>query len=151
VHDSRLTILIVEDSPSDTELLKYAFNKDSEAFHRPVFVLSVQSGQEAIEYLRGSNDFSDRERYPLPDAILLDLKMHGVDGFQVLKWLRDQPVLRRILTFVHSSSQRDDDVNRAYDLGANAFILKPPTLTELVDYVRRIREWVELNQLPRLT
>ena len=84
----------------------------------------VRDGQEAINYLEGEAAYEDREQYPLPDLMLLDLKMPRLNGFDVLSWLRQQPGLKRLLVTVLTSSDHPNDINRAYDLGVNSYLVK---------------------------
>jgi CheY-like chemotaxis protein len=110
---------------------------------------AVGDGAEAIDYLRGVDDYADRERFPLPVLILMDLKMPRVDGFEFLAWLRREPGLKIIPVVVFSSSNLPQDVRRAYDLGANSFIVKlednnalPQTLKTLASY------WLDVCETP---
>ena len=138
-------VLIAEDDPSDVFLLQRAFN----ASGVPATLHFVRDGQEAIDYLGGEADYSDRAAYPLPDLMLLDLKMPRLNGFDVLEWLRKQPGLRRLLVTILTSSDQATDIDRAYDLGANSYLLKPHGSHELTDLVNRLqRYWLELNQRP---
>lgn len=138
-------VLIAEDDPSDIFLLQRAFA----AARVPATLHFVRDGQEAIDYLGGEATFADRSAYPLPDLILLDLKMPRLNGFDVLEWLRKQPGLRRLLVTILTSSNQARDIDRAYDLGANSYLLKPHGTNELSDLVSRLqRYWLELNQCP---
>jgi CheY-like chemotaxis protein len=138
-------VLIAEDDPSDIFLLQRAFT----AAAVPASLHFVRDGQEAIDYLGGEASFSDRATYPLPDLMLLDLKMPRLNGFDVLEWLRKQPGLRRLLVTILTSSDQARDIDRAYDLGANSYLLKPHGTHELSDLVTRLqRYWLELNQRP---
>jgi CheY-like chemotaxis protein len=114
--------LCVEDDPNDVDLLKMAFHRQHFA-HLHI----VCDGQEAIDYLTGVGGYNDRQHFPVPNVILLDLKMPRVDGFGFLKWLGEKapPELGRIPVIVMSSSSEPRDVNRAYDLGANCYLAKP--------------------------
>src|SRR5882724_10527721 len=112
-----LSILVAEDLPEDAEILRLAFL--SAGVNVPLHF--VKDGVEAIEYLKGEQHFGDRSKHPLPTLLLLDLKMPRLDGFDVLDWLRLQPGLRRLLVVVLTSSDMPDDVNRAYELGANSY------------------------------
>src|SRR6266852_4538612 len=91
----------------------------------PAIFQFVTDGQEAIDYLSGTNQYADRNEYPLPDLMLLDIKMPRLDGFAVLDWLRKQPCLKRLPVTMFSSSDMEKDIDRAYELGANSFLVKP--------------------------
>src|ERR1051325_1772689 len=106
----RPTILVAEDSPEDVFLLQRAFQKAG--IDAPL--VFVKDGEEAINYLAGTNQFADRTTHPLPGLFLLDLKMPKLNGFDVLEWLQKQSGLRRLLVTVFTSSAAPKDVNRAY-------------------------------------
>src|SRR5439155_21926607 len=95
-------------------------------------VQSVTDGDEALDYLEGKPPFSDRELYPVPRLVLLDLKMPRVSGFEVLSWVRADPALQVMPVVVLSSSSHDVDVRRAYQLGANSYVVKPVAFDSLV-------------------
>lgn len=138
-------VLIAEDDPSDIFLLKRAFA----LAQVPATLHFVRDGQEAIDYLEGDAGYKDRSAHPLPDLLLLDLKMPKLNGFDVLHWLRRQPGLKRLLVTVLTSSDQPDDINRAYDLGANSYLLKPHNSSDLSDLVAQVkRYWLDLNQQP---
>jgi CheY-like chemotaxis protein len=138
-------VLVAEDDPGDVFLLQRAFNEAGV----PASLHFVRDGQEAIDYLGGEASFSDRATYPLPDLMLLDLKMPRLNGFDVLQWLRQQPGLKRLLVTILTSSDQANDIDRAYDLGANSYLLKPHGSSELADLVQRVqRYWLDLNQRP---
>ncbi len=96
-------------------------------------VIVVHDGDEVIAYLRGEHRFADRERYPIPEILMLDLKMPKVDGFQVLEWLRRQKHLSNILVIVLSQFNQIGEVSRAYALGAHSFLTKPFRLDDLAN------------------
>ncbi|HLH55069.1 MAG TPA: response regulator [Verrucomicrobiae bacterium] len=138
-------ILLAEDDPNDTLLIKRAFQKASlgEALK------CVRDGEEAINYLQGIGQYGDRGRYPLPFLLLLDLKMPGSDGFAVLKWLRSQPDFKRLLVVVLTSSNLQADVDRAYELGANSYLVKPVEFSAMVNMIQRFEAyWSEINRFP---
>src|SRR3954469_4578730 len=112
-------ILLVEGDPNDVMLIQRAFQK---AGLRNCLRIA-RDGEEAIEYLSGSGAFADRERFPSPFLMLLDLKMPGTDGFEVLKWARGEPELKRLLIVVLTSSNLQSDVDKAYELGANSYLV----------------------------
>jgi CheY-like chemotaxis protein len=138
-------ILLVEDDPNDVLLMRRAFR--AAGLPEPGTVLS--DGEEAIAYLAGENGFADREKYPLPTLLLLDLKLPRRSGFEVLEWLRQQERTSRLPVVVLTSSRQPDDVNRAYDLRANSYLVKPATLEGLREMVRMLDlYWLRLNEGP---
>lgn len=138
-------ILLAEDDPNDVLLIQRAFAK---AGLKDV-VKIVRDGDQAIDYLSGRGPYADREKYPLPYLLLLDLKMPGTDGFEVLQWLRGEPDLRRLLVVVLTSSNLQADVDRAYELGANSYLVKPVEFDEMVNLIQRFEAyWTEINRTP---
>ncbi len=138
-------ILLAEDDPNDVLLLQRAFQKAGLEDALKV----VSNGEQAIDYLAGRGVYADRVRYPFPYLLLLDLKMPGTDGFEVLDWLRGQPNLRRLLVVVLTSSNLQADIDRAYELGANSYLVKPVGLAEMVNLVQRFEAyWSEINRTP---
>jgi CheY-like chemotaxis protein len=130
------TILHVEDDPNDTLLLEHACQKAGVVYD----LQAVNDGDQAIAYLRGLNDFSDRMKHPLPQLILLDLKMPRVSGFDVLSWMRSEQSMSGVPVVVLTSSNHDADVKRAYDLGAKSYLVKPVGFDALVELVKRLPE-----------
>src|SRR5258707_14008043 len=125
-------ILVVEDQENDILLLRRAFA--SAAMTNPVHI--VRDGEEALAYLTGEGKYSNRAEHPLPDLILLDLKLPGMDGFRVLEWIRRQPGIRGLPVVVLTSSDRIQDVNRAYEIGANSFFVKEFDFENYVEFSR---------------
>lgn len=119
----RPVILIVEDDAEDRYLLQNAFE------HVGVTdtVHTVSDGQEAIEYLSGKGQFADRHKFRFPTLLLLDLKMPRMDGLEFLGYIKHNPSLRVIPTIVFTSSDRREDIQNAYQLGANSYIVKGRT------------------------
>src|SRR4051812_31070214 len=109
------TILIAEDRDDDVFIIKRGLVRAQIEIHLQV----VRDGEEAISYLAGSGKYSDRDAFPLPWLLLLDLKMPRLDGFDVLKWIRQRPDFKSLIVVVLTSSEDIRDVNRAYALGAN--------------------------------
>ena len=128
---------MVEDLEDDVLLVRKAFAKANlpNPMHR------VSSGEEALSYLKGVGQYSNRDEHPLPDLILLDLKLNGMDGFEVLQWIRNQPGIRGIAVVVLTSSHHIPDVNRAYALGANSFLVKPTDFENYLELGRLIRDY----------
>jgi CheY-like chemotaxis protein len=141
------TILLVDDSENDLVLMKMAFLKAG--FKIPL--QTVNNGEEAIAYLSGEGRYSNRAQFPLPAVILLDLNMPMKSGFEVLEWLRSQPLLpKRIATIVLTASLRPEDVERAFDLGASSYLVKPGAMGDLISMIRCLRDWLKLNHFPPL-
>ena len=141
------TILLVEDDPNDVLLIQRASRKARLAY--PIQI--VEDGEEAVAYLAGRGEYADRERFPLPALVLLDLKLPRKSGHEVLSWLREQPGLKRLPVVVLTSSQEPSDVNRAYDLGANSYLVKPVAFDALLEMVRMVGlYWLTLNVRPEI-
>jgi CheY-like chemotaxis protein len=141
-------ILLAEDDEDHVILIKHAFFEAD--LRNPLYV--VWNGEEAIDYLRGAGKYANRDEYPLPDLLLLDLKMPRVDGFQVLAWLREQPELKALRTLVLTSSDDLRDVNRAYQLGANSFLVKPIDFQNVVELSRIIQKyWLKESRTPEIS
>lgn len=139
------TILLVEDDPNDVLLIKRAFDRCG--LTNPVAVVS--SGEEAVRYLKGEGRFADRSEYPLPVLILLDLKMPRMNGFEFLRWLRAEPELKRLITVVLTSSKETPDINLAYELGANSYLVKPVQFDDLMRVVRELHlYWLVMSEKP---
>jgi len=128
------TVLHVEDDSNDVLLIRRAFQKAGvEA--PPV---NVGDGLEAEGYLAGRGTYSDRAKHPLPSLVLLDIKLPKKSGLEVLEWLRAQSDLRRIPVIMLTSSQNSGDIRRAYELGANSYLVKPAEIGTLVEMVKAL-------------
>ena len=123
------TILVVDDSENDIALLKRAFK--GVGVGNPIQV--VYNAEDAICYLAGEGRFKDRETYPFPVLALLDLKMPGTDGFEVLRRVRARESMNYLIIIVLTNSELIEDIRRAYLLGANSFLTKPLPVHELND------------------
>lgn len=134
-------ILLAEDDEMDVVLLRRAF-KDAE-LSNPLEV--VADGQSAIDYLEEKRTLA---QIRLPALLILDLQMPRRTGMDVLRWRSEQPILRTLPVFVFSSSANRDDVEQAYTLGANGYIVKPPSLAERLNVARFIKQWLHLNRVP---
>jgi CheY-like chemotaxis protein len=142
---SSYPILLAEDDANDVFFFRRAA-RDSQ-ISNPIFVVS--DGQEAIEYLRGDGRFADRDQYPLPCLLILDLKMPRKTGLEVLEWLRTHPMVRTLPVIVLTSSAQPEDIDRALHLGANAFVVKPSSIETRVELARSIRSfWLQFNRPP---
>lgn len=137
-------ILQVEDDPNDVFLLQHALTKVGVT--NPIQVAS--DGRQAIEYLQGAGQFADREKFPLPCLVLLDLKLPYVMGLDVLKWIRQQPGAPLVVVMLTASGEAGD-IATAYRLGANAFLTKPSEAGKLEDMAQAIQDfWLMHNTLP---
>ncbi len=137
------TILHVEDDPNDLVLFRHACDQADVSLDIHV----ASDGDEAIAYLAGQHGFSNRAQFPFPELVLLDLKMPRMNGFEVLAWIRQQPELKRLPVVVFSSSNHEVDVQRAYDAGANSYLVKPADFNSLIRLVKLIcHYWLHFNQ-----
>ena len=141
----RQTFLLAEDSESDVALMKEAFARAGVL--NPLFVVS--GGAEVIAYLKREGHYTDPVTHPTPFVLLLDLKMPGKNGFEVLEWVRGQPTLKRLVIIILTSSSRAVDADRAYDLGANFYLTKPGQFKELVEMTKCLHSWLRLNHFPQ--
>jgi CheY-like chemotaxis protein len=122
MNEKEYTVLLVEDDLNDIFLVKRAFKLAR--IRNPLQV--VTDGLEAMNYLSGNDKYADRKTYPLPKLIVMDIKMPRKTGFEVLEWVKGNGrPLRRIPIIIVSSSDNPADINRAYELGANAYMVKP--------------------------
>lgn len=138
-------ILLVEDDPNDVLLISRAFAKAGLKENLKI----VNDGEQAMDYLSGRGVYATRRQYPLPFMVLLDLKMPGANGFEVLQWVRSNADLKRLLIVVLTSSNHQDDIDRAYDLGANSYLVKPVEFEQMVSMIQRFEMyWSEINRSP---
>ena len=136
-------ILLVEDEPSDVFLMKRAL-KGAQILN-PLQVAC--DGQEAINYLSGAGKFSDRDQFPIPSIIFLDLKLPYKSGFEVLTWIRSQTNLDRTLVMVLTSSSEERDIAQCYKLGAQTFLVKPPNAGMLLELMISLKDyWIKHNE-----
>jgi CheY-like chemotaxis protein len=126
--------LLVDDNPDHVLLVQRAFRRAK--LLNPMQI--VRSGEEAIEYLSGAGKFSNRAEFPLPSLVLLDLKMPGIDGFEVLRWIRRQPATANLRVVVLTTSDETRDIDMAYKCGANWFLVKPSDFDSFVEISRAL-------------
>lgn len=134
-------VLLVDDSPNDALLMRTVFERAG--FVQPLRF--AVDGDDAIAYLRGDGRYSDRKQFPVPTAVLLDLNMPRKNGFEVLDWVRRQPALQRLRVYILSASSRAQDIERAYDLGANSYLVKPGNLDGLLHLAKCLIAWLKLS------
>ena len=141
------TILLVEDSLKDVLLIQRAIRKAG--IGNPLQV--VNDGDAAVSYLAGEGLYGDRTRFPLPVLMLLDLKLPRRSGAEVLAWLRQQPGLKRIPVVVLTASRESVDVDHIYDLGVNAYVVKPVAFSDLVEIIKTLNlQWIVFNEKPQV-
>lgn len=137
MNDGAPAILLAEDREDDILLLQRAFKEGGIRY--PLHV--VRDGEEAISYLSGFGRYSNREIYPLPALLLLDLTLPGTDGFEVLRWIRSRPEFADLPVVVLTQSDRIRDVNQAYRLGACSFIVKTQDFQDAVAFAQSMSEY----------
>jgi CheY-like chemotaxis protein len=129
------TILLVKDNPDDVLFVSRALDK-----------AGAGSALHIVDYLAGHHQYADRSVHPLPLLVLLDLKLPYVPGLEVLRWLREQPALRKVIVVVLTSSDHPADIKQAYALGANSFLSKPSNPDELPELIRSMVDyWLHRN------
>jgi DNA-binding response OmpR family regulator len=141
-------VLLVEDDPTDFRLIQRAFDKVTDGFK----MFRLTNGDEVIAYLSGHGPYENRGAHPLPALVLLDIKLPRRSGFEVLQWLRRQAAgLSRLPVIMLTSSRHSADINRAYDLGANSYLVKPDTGAQLEELAVQFQTyWLRMNEFPSL-
>lgn len=128
----RKTLLLAEDNSDDVLIFQITFRRAT----LPYDIYVVRDGQQVVEYLSGHGPYGDRQRFPFPDLLVLDLKMPVKSGFEVLEWMRTHPEASKVRTIVLSSSDDGRDIRRAADLGAGGFFVKSPRLQDVVQHLQ---------------
>ena len=129
------SVLFVDDDPNWVELLRLAFGRIG--MRNPI--QGVADGSEAIRYLRGEGRYADRTAHPLPELMLVDLRLPGMSGFELLEWIRQQPELARLAVVVITGMAAPGDPQCAQELRATGFLLKPFSFDKQVELARQIR------------
>ena len=143
--DADYTILLVEDDENDAMLLRMAFERNDIA--NPV--QWARDGLEAVAYLNGEGMYADREKYPFPEVLLVDLKMPRMTGLELLAWINEHPEFRIIPTIVMTSSRQELDIEKAYHLGANTYLTKPIAFDDLAKMVKLTHEYWAMSAKPK--
>jgi CheY-like chemotaxis protein len=137
------TILLVEDNPSDVGLTRRALEKS----HIANELVVAEDGQEALDYLLGSDPLTGPKMNELPALILLDLKLPRVDGLQVLRRIRADERTSRLAVVILTTSSEEDDIAQSYDLGANSYIRKPVDFKQFVEAIQHLGlYWLVMNE-----
>ena len=140
------TILLVEDSMADAEMAMDALDEA----HLANPVVHVEDGVECLDYLYARGAWAGREPGD-PAVVLLDIKMPRMSGLDVLTHMREDERMRRIPVVILSSSREESDLARSWDLGANAYVIKPVDVDQFFDAVRTLGQfWAVLNQAPEM-
>ncbi len=129
-------ILLVEDNEDDVFIMRRTLRRAS--IFIPLHLAT--NGQEALNYLKGVGEFANRGKFPIPSVIFLDLKLPYVHGLEVLRWIKQEASLCQIPIAILSSSLEDRDRKKAFELGANTFLVKPPTPEMLLEFLKTITE-----------
>src|SRR5205814_5387870 len=135
--NEKFLVLMVDDSEDDCLLIKMAMNRAS----RLNFIGSVSDGEELVEYMSGTGKYGDRERFPLPDLLLLDLMMPRKNGFEVLEWLRSQP-FEELVVVVLSGSDQSQDIQKALALGADHYHAKEASPARRNDLIKVLEDYL---------
>jgi CheY-like chemotaxis protein len=138
-------ILLADDSDDDVFLIRRTLQTAN--ILNPLRV--VHDGEQVLAYFKGEPPYDDREAFPLPELLLLDLKMPRLDGFEVLAWLRQQPAWRKLPVAVLTSSTDVRDANAAFGLGANSFLIKPIDFMRFAEFAQAMAgSWLWVSQVP---
>jgi DNA-binding response OmpR family regulator len=138
-------ILLVEDDPNDKLFFERALRDDEPHINLQI----VSDGEQAISYLKGDPPYDNREKHPLPQLMILDLKLPRRSGHEVLGWIKGQSNVKTLPVVIFSSSDQLSDIEQAYELGANSYLVKPVGYENLTDTIQTIRKyWVENNLFP---
>ncbi len=138
------TILLADDNEDHFFLFHEAFTQVGWA--KPL--LSTRSGDETKAYLKGEGKFADRNKFPYPVCLLLDLNMPETDGIQLLTWIREQPEHKRLLVFILTSDKSELRSRLVYDLAANSLLHKPNDFNGTVKMAESIKNYLEVIQIP---
>jgi CheY-like chemotaxis protein len=139
----KIALLLVEDNEDDAFLMKRSLK--TAGMDQPLHV--AEDGQQAIDYLAGRGPYADRSKYPLPTFVFLDLKLPFKSGHEVLAWIRNQRELAGIIVVVLTSSNQPADLEEAYRLGANSYVVKPAATEQLVQLAVAFRRyWIDFNR-----
>lgn len=138
-----LNILLVEDEEAHAKLTKRSIRKAGNANRIDI----VSDGEEALNYLYKNGEYADKTKYPRPGLILLDIKLPGIDGIQVLKTIKDDPDLKRIPVIMFTTSKREEDIAQSYNYYANSYLTKPVGFKEFEDKIRQLDfYWLLINE-----
>ena len=140
-------IMLVEDNPDDEALTIRALRQENVVNQ----IVVARDGAEALDYLFAKGKFADREKHPMPEMILLDLKLPKIDGLEVLRRVRADERTSLLPVVILTSSNEERDIISGYKLGANSYIRKPVDFIQFGESVKQLKlYWLVLNECPRL-
>ena len=141
------SILLVEDEEAHAELTRRAIRKGGNASR----IVVLTDGEEALDYVFNRGKYADKAKYPLPGLIMLDIKLPGIDGIEVLKQIKEHPVLKKIPVIMLTTSDREEDICKSYSYYANSYLTKPVAFKEFEEKIMQIDSyWMLLNRPPAL-
>ncbi len=144
-NDAPIEILIADDDPEDRMLIVDAL-KESRLTNK---IREVEDGEDLMNYLRNKGKYADKDKFPMPGFILLDLNMPRMDGREALKEIRNDKRLKSIPVIVLTTSKAEEDIIKTYNLGVNSFITKPVSFSAMVDVMKTLNKyWFEIVELP---
>lgn len=145
MNTGKVDIILVEDNPDDAELALHALKKNRIANS----LIHLKDGEEALDYIFCKGQYEKRNISDIPKVILLDIKMPKVDGLEVLKRIKADPIIRIIPVVLLTSSKEEKDILESYQLGANSYIVKPVNFDSFVKAVSDLGlYWMLLNHTP---
>jgi len=139
-----VTILLVEDDDGHARLLERNLRRGGMVNR----LVRVADGQEAVDYVSRTGSYQDANKFPLPGVVLLDVRMPRLDGFEVLSHFKGNPKLMRIPIIMLTSTDNQKEIDRAYEMGANGYVVKPVGIESLVDRVVKLGMFIEVIELP---
>jgi CheY-like chemotaxis protein len=139
-----VTILLVEDDDGHARLLEKNLRRGG-VVNR---LVRVADGQDAVDYMSRTGSYEDSVRYPFPGVVLLDVRMPRLDGFEVLAFLKSDPQLMRIPVIMLTSTDNQHEINRAYEMGASGYVVKPVGIESFIDRVVKLGMFIEVIELP---
>jgi CheY-like chemotaxis protein len=138
-----VTILLVEDDDGHARLLERNLRRGGVVNH----LARVADGREAVDYVSRKGRYQDAARYPFPGVVLLDVRMPRLDGFEVLAYLKRDPELMKIPVIMLTSTDNQNEIDRAYEMGANGYVVKPVSVESFVDRVVKLGMFIEIMEL----
>lgn len=139
-----VTILLVEDDDGHARLLERNLRRGG-MINR---LVRVPDGQEAVDYMSRTGAYQDAQVYPPPSVILLDVRMPRLDGFEVLAHMKRDPQLMKIPVIMLTSTDNQKEIDRAYEMGANGYVVKPVSIESFIDRVVKLGMFIEVLELP---